>query len=568
MRKLFLMILGLVISGVAYSQSIEPLQEKFDNKISPNTYVDPSLMEGDVIVSNSKGDKLMSYALVEKNTYYVAIKLADGTLYYGLVWPKYMTISEKDYNRLYDMYGPYDMKEHIDSYVPQPEEIDILNGLRVDGQVVYPNGEVKSVYLYRTSDERAKDVKLLKNKKLVSPSGVATYNFANNGTGKLTWNFYDEYMAPQAVASSWREGGRTRHGYTGGYYFSVEGTCTQNITWKIKDDKITIKFISEGTPSVKATLEEMKPESDDHWEVEYKRQLNAQFRADFSTNEDVKKAKKQMREKLVDTSTLGEVTFHFAIVKGVGLVLFRNDGDGFKYWSGLVLCGINPEEECYRVNVFDYTTIFSKGKKAYENYRMNKVTSHQRIYETFASNARNVFGYMMSDDYATNYFNGCTIYDVMEDSEIRYDLESIDDLGALQGMTQYHICNVNPFENIAEMFYIRQKEDRSQICLVNIKFTDDGAIVAESLNEKNVRVSEKAYETKALIEEQDALLMQKQNKKNKAFKTYYAAYTKKFKKVNLDIRFNSFGEMREVDERLSNILNMQNEYLTILKNCQ
>ena len=62
--------------------------------------------------------------------------------------------------------------------------------------------------------------------------------------------------------------------------------------------------------------------------------------------------------------------------------------------------------------------------------------------------------------------------------------------------------------------------------------------------------------------------MQKQNKKNKAFKTYYAAYTKKFKKVNLDIRFNSFGEMREVDERLSNILNMQNEYLTILKNCQ
>ena len=92
------MILGLVISGMAYSQSIEPLQEKFDNKISPNTYVDPSLVEGDVIVSNSKGDKLMSYALVEKNTYYVAIKLADGTLYYGLVWPKYRTISKKDYN--------------------------------------------------------------------------------------------------------------------------------------------------------------------------------------------------------------------------------------------------------------------------------------------------------------------------------------------------------------------------------------------------------------------------------------------------------------------------------------
>lgn len=568
MRKLFLMILGLVISGMAYSQSIEPLQEKFDNKISPNTYVDPSLMEGDVIVSNSKGDKLMSYALVEKNTYYVAIKLADGTLYYGLVWPKYRTISKKDYIRLYNMYGPYDMKEHIDSYIPQLEEIDILNGLRVDGQVVYPNGEVESVYLHRTSDERAKEAKLLRNKKLVSPSGFATYNFANNGAGKVTWNFYDEYMAPQTIASSWREGGRTRHGYTGGYYFDVEGWCTQNITWIIKGDKITIKYTNKGTPSIKATLHEMSLESDDHWEVEGKRLLNAQFRADFSTNEDVKKAKKQIREKLVKTSTIGEVTYHFAVIEGVGLVLFREYEDEFQYWRGLVLSGLNKENECYQGDSFDYTTIFSKGKKAYENYRMNKVTSHQRIYEAFVSNARNVFDYVMSEDYAVMYFSGSDIYDLLSDCEIKSDSKSRDDMNALQGMTQYHICNVNPYENVAEMFYIRQKEDRSQICLVNIKFTDDGAIIAESLNEKNVRVSEKAYETKALIEEQHALLMQKQNKKNKAFKTYYAAYTKKFKKVNLDIRFNSFGEMREVDERLSNILNMQNEYLTILKNCQ
>ena len=564
------MILGLVIAVVTNAQVIEPLQEKFDNKISFDVYVDPTILAEQPLISNDKGDKLMSCKQIEEDIYYVAIQLANGEMYYGLVWPKYIRLSDEERQRLYNKYGPYEVGEQIKAHTPKPGLIDVLNGLRVDGQVVYPDGRVEGVYLYRTSDEIANEIKLLKNKKLVSPNETATYTFASNGTGKLTWSLYGEYLAPQAVASSWREGGRTRHGYTGGYYFSVEGTCTQNITWKIKDDKITIKFISEGTPSVKATLEEMKPESDDYWEVQYKRQLNAQFRADFPTNEDVKKAKKQMREKLVDTSTLGEVTFHFAYVEGVGLVLFRiDDDDEYEdYVLGQFLRGIYPENECYNGNTFEYLNIYRKGKIAYITYRENASTSHQRIYEAFVSNARNVFDYVMSEDYAVMYFSGYDIYDLLSDCEIKSESKSRDDMNALQGMTQYYICNVNPYENVAEMFYIRQKEDRSQICLVNIKFTDDGAIVAESLNEKNVGVSEKAYETKALIEEQDALLMQKQNKKNKAFKTYYAAYTKKFKKVNLDIRFNSFGEMREVDERLSNILNMQNEYLTILKNCQ
>lgn len=552
MRKLFLMLLGLAIAVVANAQSvepeprqsIEPLQEKYDNKFPADTYIDTSLIEGDVIVSNSKGDKLMSYKLLANTTYYVAIKLADGNLYYGLVWsPKNSNISD----------------------------IDVLNGFKVEGQMVHSDGKVERVQLYRERAEITNDAKRFAGRKFTTSSHLndAVYSLVSNGTGKVTWTMYRGGMAPQAVASSWREGGRTRHGYTGGYYFDLEATYSQSITWKVKGDKITIKYGGNvGAPSIKATVDEIPPESDDHWEVEGKRLLNAQFRADISTNEDVKKAKNKLREEVKNVLREGEYTYRFAYIDGVGMVLFPQSGDSFNYGSGLIWKGINPNKENYRYDIFDMDDICAYGNAEYAHYRENQVTTHQQTYAAFAMNIQDVLSYIY--DNRGNYLVLCdhesSVYDIMGEGVVCLDPEFDSRVLELDGITAYSITDVNPYENVADMVFVRARNDMNQVCSTKINFTDDGVVILDSFKKENIKILFDSHLTLAKIQENHEYLMQKQNKKLKMYKQYYKEYEKRFKSVKLDIRFTTFRKANMVRDDLKSALDLQKEYLTRLEN--
>lgn len=87
---------------------------------------------------------------------------------------------------------------------------------------------------------------------------------------------------------------------TGGYYFIVYGKKAAPVRWHIKDSILSIKVLSDPKVTVSSELdvEYSSRELSDYGD--YKKQVIAQWRRDFPTNEDVKKYKWIMEQYLTE----------------------------------------------------------------------------------------------------------------------------------------------------------------------------------------------------------------------------------------------------------------------------
>ena len=122
------------------------------------------------------------------------------------------------------------------------------------------------------------------------------------------------------------------------------------------------------------------------------------------------------------------------------------------------------------------------------------------------------------------------------------------------------------YENVADMVFVRARNDMNQVCSTKINFTDDGVVILDSFKKENIKILFDSHLTLAKIQENHEYLMQKQNKKLKMYKQYYKEYEKRFKSVKLGIRFTTFRKANMVRDDLKSALDLQKEYLTKLEN--
>lgn len=87
---------------------------------------------------------------------------------------------------------------------------------------------------------------------------------------------------------------------TGGYYFLVKGSKTVEVSVSRKDSTFSIKLHGKPANSVSAWLDESYSTRDLSDYGDYKKQVVAQWKGDFPTNEDVKKGKLMMEHYFTD----------------------------------------------------------------------------------------------------------------------------------------------------------------------------------------------------------------------------------------------------------------------------
>ena len=220
-KSFSLLLVALFVSFPSIAQYVEPLSTMFENAINP------ALLEGDVLARNERGEELLSAVQLDKNYYYVAIKLSGDRVYCGV--------------------------SLVSGDVPNYQ--DVLKGLKLIGKIVMPTGEVLETNLYRDSDVVKAEAKVFngtfyRNVWEWYDAGVEwmydkVYTFYPNGTGSITID-YGTYgvVAPQGPTSSMKVGKKKYHNFSGGFYYDAEGTGTQMFTWNIEGDILTLKVVS------------------------------------------------------------------------------------------------------------------------------------------------------------------------------------------------------------------------------------------------------------------------------------------------------------------------------------
>lgn len=87
---------------------------------------------------------------------------------------------------------------------------------------------------------------------------------------------------------------------TGGYYFLVKGNKKVSVSVSINDSTLVVKQVGKPTVSVTAWLDELYSTRELSDYGDYKKQVVAQWKRDFPTNEDVKKGKWMMEHYFTD----------------------------------------------------------------------------------------------------------------------------------------------------------------------------------------------------------------------------------------------------------------------------
>ncbi len=87
---------------------------------------------------------------------------------------------------------------------------------------------------------------------------------------------------------------------TGGYYFWVKGSKTVGVKVSRNDSTLVVKQTGKPMVSVTAWLDELYSTRELSDYGDYKKQVVAQWKRDFPTNEDVKKGKWMMEHYLTD----------------------------------------------------------------------------------------------------------------------------------------------------------------------------------------------------------------------------------------------------------------------------
>lgn len=517
------------------AQIIEPLQDQFDNKIPESTFIDSSLLGNEVLATNAKGDKLVSSKPLGKSLCYVAIKMHNDKVYYGLV----LVLGNKS----------------------NTNNADVLSGLKIKGQFVASDGSCEEVFMLKEKSISS-EARLFQSEQyyghIYSEDVFELYSFLKNGVGKFTchYNIYDR-LAPQKMASSWREGYTTHYSYSGGFYFDVEGASTQSTTWRIKGDTIIIKY-GKAAITTKATLGNQRLErSNDQWIIDYQRQLINQFKRDLPTNDDVIKTKNEVKATLGEMKESGEIYCRFFHIDGVGLVLFPKTARGCDYSNGFVLKGVKSGSY-WRGNSFDAEAIAQQSQKAYAAYRKSVVTSNQKIYNKFISNATKIFNHIKSDPTFVTININTTLNALLKVKDQNLD----DGLGSFAGTTEYSIFDVDPNTKKAKMLFVRQNNGKSQLCHTYIHFDENGLLVKDALNAKFIKVSNATYDLKEKIIANHAHL--KKNKKDKKLAPVYKKYQAEFKTKVLTTEFTTFDEMDKVVKNLEEIVAFQEAYCKLL----
>ena len=128
--------------------------------------------------------------------------------------------------------------------------------------------------------------------------GNYNWTFNNNGTGSVSFKSGYVETIPQVVANSWYGGQYNRKHYqmTGGYDVNATSTVTLSFTWTVADTLLTIHYKTFSYTPVEAKL--ILPKREDCATEQYFREICAQCKADFPTNQDVKKMKNTFTELL------------------------------------------------------------------------------------------------------------------------------------------------------------------------------------------------------------------------------------------------------------------------------
>ena len=87
---------------------------------------------------------------------------------------------------------------------------------------------------------------------------------------------------------------------TGGYYFLVKGNKKVSVSVSINDSTLVVKQVGKPAVSVTAWLDELYSTRELSDYGDYKKQVVAQWKRDFPTNEDVKKGKWMMEHYFTD----------------------------------------------------------------------------------------------------------------------------------------------------------------------------------------------------------------------------------------------------------------------------
>lgn len=87
---------------------------------------------------------------------------------------------------------------------------------------------------------------------------------------------------------------------TGGYYFLVKGSKKVSFSVSLNDSTLLVKQVGKPTVSVTAWLDEPYSTRELSDNGDYKKQVVAQWKRDFPTNEDVKKGKWMMEHYFTD----------------------------------------------------------------------------------------------------------------------------------------------------------------------------------------------------------------------------------------------------------------------------
>ena len=537
-KSFSLLLVALFVSFTSIAQYVEPLSTMFENAINP------ALLEGDVLARNERGEELLSAVQLDKNYYYVAIKLSGDRVYCGV--------------------------SLVSGDVPNYQ--DVLKGLKLIGKIVMPTGEVLETNLYRDSDVVKAEAKAFNGTFYrnvwewydtdVEWMYDKVYTFYPNGTGSITID-YGTYgvVAPQGPTSSTKVGKKKYHNFSGGFYYDAEGTGTQMFTWNIEGDILTLKVVSSAV-SVKASLcQDQRLKGDDEWSREYHRALIDQFKVDFPTNQDVKSQKEKVKSTIESIQRYEDEICRFFIINDVDIVLLplSKEDDGtlsYKSDKGIILHKIKPDtyirNECFEM--LDYFEIAKKLQL--EHLRDVGYGAH---YNRIRSNIIAAFSHMMKV--------GC-VYSIGGEKDLSncfviYDEQMDDGLAAFRGITDFRVYNVDPIERKAQMLFVRNWQGVAQFCTAQLFFSEDDLLIADALNAKYVRVSNYMSELNDKILTYHAYL--KDNRNDSRLKCYYDAYVKEYESMYQEPDFKTLDEFYKLDERLSAVLDMQMRYCAFLE---
>lgn len=164
--------------------------------------------------------------------------------------------------------------------------------------------------------------------------GEFSLTLNSGGTGSAQMSLAKRHLAIGA-AEGRRIWGTLRT--TGGYYFIVYGKKTAPIRWHIKDSVLSIEVLRDPIVTVSAELdvEYSSRELSDYGD--YKKQIIAQWRRDFPTNEDVKKYKWIMEQYLAEQykdvfDVFVDGDYKIVDISTDSLVIFNNELDVNLLW--------------------------------------------------------------------------------------------------------------------------------------------------------------------------------------------------------------------------------------------